>query len=98
MNCGLGNFDGLRKNLLPSQSMAQDERFDSMIQDIGLGVDAMMEQYCNRAFARVVGDVAVFQADRASFMLPRYPVEAITAVELKLKDSDDFVAQDLSFI
>lgn len=97
MNCGLANLDRLKKHLLAS-SLAGEKRFDAVIQDIGLGVAAMMEQYCNRNFERLENDTAVFQADRASFMLPRYPVEAITAVELKLKDADDFVAQDLSFI
>jgi hypothetical protein len=97
MNCGLGNLDGLRKHLLPG-SLGADTKFDDKIIDIGSGVAAIMEQFCNRKFARVAGDKATFQADRASFVLPRYPVEAVTAVELKLTDAEDFQAQDISFI
>ena len=57
-----------------------------------------MEQFCNLEFERLVDDQVVFGADRSSFILPRYPVEAITAVELKLTDEDGWEAQELTYI
>lgn len=98
MNCGLGNLDGLKRHLLPSGTMAGETRFDVVIVDIGQGVADDFENSCNRKFSRLAGDTIAFQADRASFVLPRFPVEAITAVELKLKDADGFAAQDLTLI
>ena len=98
MNCGLGNLTTLKAHLLPAQSLAGETRFDQVIEDIGRGTAAMMENFCNRKFARAVGDQAVFQADRASFLLPRYPLEAVSLVELKMKDSDGFVPQPADFI
>ncbi len=97
MNAGLGNLDSLKKHLLAS-SLKAETKFDDVIQDIGLGVAGMIEQFCDRRFARVTGDQAVLQADRASFLLPRYPIESITQVELKLADSDQFQVQDISLI
>lgn len=98
MNAGLGNLDGLKKHLLPSGTMAGETRFDQVITDIGQGAADDMENYCNRKFGRAVGDKVVFQADRSCFMLPRYPVEAVTAVELKYTDADGFTSPGLSLI
>jgi len=98
MNCGLGNLDTLKRHLLPSGTMAGQTQFDPVITDLGQGVAEDMENFCNRKFERAVGDLAVFQADRNSFVLPRYPVEAITLVELDMKDGNGFMAQDPTFI
>lgn len=98
MRVGLGNLDTLKKHLLAKSLGASETRFDDVIRDIGLGVGGAIENFCNRKFGRVAGDQAVFQADRASFILPRYPVEVLTAVEMKSTDADGWVAQDLSLI
>jgi hypothetical protein len=97
LNAGLGNLDGLKKHLLAA-SLVSETRFDLVIMDIGLGVAGLMEQYCNRSFLRMVGAQDTFTADRASFILSRYPIEAISKVELKTSDMEDFVVQDSSFI
>jgi hypothetical protein len=97
MIAGLTNLDTLKKHLLATTLQAET-RFDQVITDIGLGVAAQFENFCNRQFARVVDDVATFQADRSSFILPRYPVEAITLVEVKQKDSGAWITQDLELI
>ena len=97
MNCGLGNLDSLKKHLLAGALMGET-KFDAVIIDIGLGVAGLFEQFCNREFARMVGDVAVFQGDRASFILPRYPVEEVTKVEVKGRDLEGWVEQDADFI
>lgn len=97
MNCGLGNLEVLKRHLLAG-SMQSNKRFDQTLIDIGLGIAGMFEQLCNRQFARMENDQAVFQADRASFILPRYPVESISLVELKGKDLEGWVPQDADFI
>lgn len=97
MNAGLGNLDSVKKHLLAG-TLKAEPRFDALIQDIAKGVSGIMENFCDRKFARVAGDKVVLQADRSSFSLPRYPVETITLVELKLKDSDGFQAQDMTLI
>jgi hypothetical protein len=97
MNAGLSNLDTLRKHLLATTLVAEP-RFDLVITDIGLGTASQFENFCNRQFARTIGAQAVFQADRSSFILPCYPLEAVTAVDAKQADADDWVAQDLSVI
>ena len=98
MNCGLSNLDRLKAHLIPAGTMAGETKFDQVIADIGQGVAEDMENFCNRKFERSVGDQVVFQGDRASFVLARYPIEAVTMVETDARDGRGFVAQDLSFI
>ncbi|MEN6533036.1 MAG: hypothetical protein ABFD89_05195 [Bryobacteraceae bacterium] len=98
MNCGLSNLDRLKAHLLPAGTMAGERKFDEVIKDLGLGVAEDMENYCNRKFVRAVGDTAIFQADRNSFVLPRYPVEEVTLVELDARDGNGFVAQSADFV
>lgn len=98
MNCGLGNLDTLKRHLLPAGTMAGEARFDAVITDLGQGVADEFENVCNRKFCRLVGATITFQADRASFVLPRFPVEAIAAVELESNGADGFVAEELTLI
>ena len=98
MNSGLGNLDTLKRHLLPSGTMAGETRFDQVIADIGQGVADGFENFCNRKFGRVEGWQDTFQCDRASFVLSRYPIEAITQVELKGRDADGWIVQDSSYI
>ena len=98
MNAGLGNLDTLKRHLLPSGTMAGETRFDAVLADLGQGVADDFGQFCNRKFGRVVGGWEIFTADRASFVLPRYPLESVTSVELDLADGAGFVVQDAEFI
>ena len=98
MNAGLANLDTLKRHLLPSNTMAGDTRFDAVFVDLGQGIAEDFENFCNRKFARAAGCQDTFQCDRASFVLSRYPVESITAVELKLKDVDGWTAQEAGYI
>ena len=98
MNAGLSNLDQLKAHLLPSGTMAGETRFDQVIIDLGQGVAEAMENECNRQFERVVGAQVIFQADRASFTLPRFPIEIITTAELDMRDGNGFVVQLPSFI
>ena len=94
MNAGLGNLDTLKRHLLPSNTMAGETRFDQVMVDLGQGVADDFENFCNRKFGRMAGDQVVFQADRASFMLPRYPLEVVSLIEVKLQDADGWFVQD----
>ena len=82
MNCGLGNLASLKKHLL-ADTAKNDLSFDPIIADIGRGVAAQFEQYCNRKFARVENDTVICTADRDHFYVPRYPLETFTQIELK---------------
>ena len=93
MNAGLGNLTDLKRALLmPEEREGTD--FDEGVQAIGLGVAAMFESYCGRRFARVVGDTFEFDAYRLSFVVPRYPIEAITSLELRSTIAEGFVVQE----
>ena len=87
MNVGLGNLAALKAHL-QGIALATETRFDQIVQDVGLGVAAQMENFCDRKFARAAADQFIAQADRASFVLPRYPIETITKVEFKANDTD----------
>lgn len=80
MNLGLGNLIELKRQLLPG-SLVPSSEYDSNIAAIGKGVAALFDQECNRKFARVAGEKDEFTADRRSWVLTRYPIEAVTTVE-----------------
>lgn len=85
MNLGLGNRTTLKKFLLPGGLAATSSQLvpDAAVDALGLGVAGWCEQHCGRKFGRVVGDTAQFEGARLTFVLPRYPVEAVTAVEVR---------------
>jgi hypothetical protein len=98
MNAGFSNLDFLKKQLLAS-TLKNDVRFDKTIAALGLGVAAQFGNLCNRQFRRVVNDTAIFPADRAEFILPRTPVEAVTLAEIKNTEVEGWVTQtDPNFI
>jgi len=98
MNAGFSNLDTLKKTLLPG-SAKSDTRFDLVIAALGRGVAAQFGSMCNRQFMRVVGDTAIFSADRCEFIVPRYPLESVSLAELKITETDGWVTQtDPNFI
>lgn len=97
MNAGLSNLDLLKKHLLAA-TLGTDPQFDTLIAAIGLGVAGMMEQTCNRKFARAAGAQEEFPGDRASFILSRFPIESVTALDSKNLESDSWTSQDTGLI
>jgi hypothetical protein len=93
MNVGLGNLDTLKQHLLPSQTLLNETRFDTVIQHVGLGVAAGFERACNRKFARMTDATCTCSADRPHFHLDRTPVEDISKVELKEDEATGWVEQ-----
>lgn len=92
MDLGLGTLATLKRHVL-KPALAAETTWDAMLQDLGKGVAASLERYCNRKFARVVGATAEFSADRINLILPRYPVETITSLELRGSASEDYEVQ-----
>jgi len=89
MNAGFASLSVLKSHLL-AVSMRANLDYDAVITAMGLGMAAAIETFCNRKLARVENDVALFPADRVSFVLPRFPVEAVSAAELKQTDAAGF--------
>jgi hypothetical protein len=85
MNLGLGNRTTLRKFILSPALAATSSTLapDASIDALGLGVARLFEKFCGRKFGRAAGDTVEFSGDRLSFVLPRYPVEAIASVEFR---------------
>ncbi|MDE3098617.1 MAG: hypothetical protein KGJ88_04025 [Verrucomicrobiota bacterium] len=88
MNAGLANLFSLKSHLIGIALGPADTRFDPVITDIGLGVAARIENFCDRKLSRVVGDMHVCMADRATISLPRNPIEEITRIGIKFDEAD----------
>jgi len=82
MNLGLGNLTELKAYLL-AEDLRAETAWDPQIMAIGLGVAAAFERTCNRRFVRVVADQVEFAADRLHFVLPRFPIEDLTAIDFR---------------
>ena len=82
MNLGLGTLTDLKTFLL-NASLRSSTDYDTVIEAIGLGVAGRFEQFCNRKFFRTVGDLYVTNADRLTMVLPRFPLETVTKIEIR---------------
>jgi hypothetical protein len=82
MNLILGTLTELKVHLL-NEALRTPTTFDATIAAIGKGVAGRMEKYCTRKFWRTAGDTYETNADRAMISLPRYPVEAVTKLEIR---------------
>ena len=71
------------KTFLMPPAMRVRTDFDDQLQVLGDGVEAMMENYCNRRFAYAQADVYQDSADKYVFSLPRFPLVAINDITLQ---------------
>ena len=93
MNVGFSNLFSLKAQMLAANQVVKTD-WDTKLTAIGLGVASSFERYCGRKFARTVGQMDVFGADRCQFLLSRFPVEPpVTAVEFKLNEPTGWVVQ-----
>ena len=92
MNLGLGTLTDLKTHLL-NEALRPATTYDTAIAALGRGVAARFEQHCSRKFGRVVGETYEFSGEREHAILPRYPVESVTAVELREDMSGGWVDQ-----
>lgn len=95
MNAGLSNLATLKAHLLP-EAIREEVAYDQPVLRVGLGVAALVEKFLGRRLGRVVGDMAEFTKDRIVIILPRYPLEAITAVHERRRFVDPWTALDLN--
>jgi hypothetical protein len=95
MNAGLSSLATLKAHLLPPNLQAQST-WDDPILDLGKGVAAAFDRHCNRQFARLAGATHTTNADRTVLVLPRYPVETLTSVELEDDLTGGFTTETLA--
>ncbi|HTI72900.1 MAG TPA: hypothetical protein VMF06_23205 [Candidatus Limnocylindria bacterium] len=95
MDLGLGNFKELKAFLLAS-SMQTPGNLDSAIAAIGSGIARHFANYCDRKFARVAGDTCECDGERYYYVVPRYPIEAVTLIETRYGLAESYVAQPLT--
>jgi hypothetical protein len=95
MNAGFSNLATLKTHLLGADIRTRTT-WDTEITALGLGMAALFENHCNRKFLRTVGDVATLPADRCQFLLPRFPVESVSAIAVKTTEADGWVAQTIN--
>lgn len=86
MDLILSNLIKLKNRLLPSDYIG-GTTYDTLLQQVGRGVASSFEEFCNRKFGRVVGATDIFTADRACWITSRFPIEAITAVDIKTDEA-----------
>ena len=82
MNAGFSSLTALKAQLLAPTLRARTD-WDTKIAALGLGVAGAFEGFCNRSLARVAAGTFTTTGGRASLILPRYPVETITALETR---------------
>lgn len=82
MNAGFSSLTALKAQLL-NEALRADTGYDAKITAIGLGVAGKFAGFCNREFARVAAGTHVTTGGRASLIVPRYPIEAITALDVR---------------
>ena len=91
MDLGLGTLNDVKQFVLPALYLEnKDTQYDSVLGVIAKSVAGRFEKYCDRKFGRVVGDQCKFDANRSMYVLPRYPVEVLTALELRAVLIDDW--------
>lgn len=89
---GLGNRATLKAHVLAA-TLLEGTDYDTILDAIGLGVARGFDKWCNRKFSRATGDTVTFSANRSHYYLPRFPVEQVSEVALKLDESEGFVVQ-----
>lgn len=92
MKLVLGNLTELKVFLL-NESLRSQTTWDDALEILGKGVGRRLEDFCNRKFERAVADTFEITADRMHVVLPRYPLEAAPAIELRDSLAAGYVAQ-----
>lgn len=95
MNAGFSNLATLKAHLLGEALRASTE-FNDVILALGLGTAALIENHCNRKFARTIDGTDILPADRIHFLLSRYPVESVTAIAVKFSEAGGWFAQSVN--
>lgn len=97
MNLGLGSLTDLKQFLLPAAQRLEDT-WDDALSRIGAGVASTFESVCSRKFFRTVDDTFTADAARTVFVAPRYPLEAVSTIELRLDMASSWETLDSSVL
>ena len=92
MNAGFSNLTFLKRRLLLA-SDAEGTAYDEAVTALGLAVFGYFEAECDRKFARVVGDTYECEASKRYAVVPRYPIESVTKLELRTSTTEGWVEQ-----
>jgi hypothetical protein len=95
MNAGFSNLTRLKEQLL-AEALRAGSKYDAVLLPLGKGVVGQFERYCDRKFLRVENAVESIAADRIQFLLSRFPLESISAIDLKDNETDGWVAQTIT--
>lgn len=84
LSAGFGTLAQLKARVLPAVMESYDEEgeWDQDLKQIGLAVAGTFNRYCNRVFQRGVAVAYDEEGGMRSFVLDRYPVESVTALQL----------------
>lgn len=82
MTTGFTSISSLKAMLLP-EAMRMETTWDAQLRRIGLATVAAFEQFTARKFARVEDATFTRPADCSALVLDRYPVENISAVNVR---------------
>ena len=84
LTAGFGTLAQLKARVFPAvmESYDNDGEWDADLRQIGLGVAEAFNRHCNRVFQRGVGVAYDDEGGVRSFVLDRYPVESVTALQL----------------
>lgn len=92
MDAGFSNLGWLKRRvLLPAD--AAGTGYDEAVLALGQGVASLFEAECGRKFARAEGDTYECNPCSGFAVLPRYPLEAVTKIELRSTASGSWVEQ-----
>lgn len=91
MNAGLANLATLKGQLLAA-ALRGDGAYDAPMLAMGLGVAGRFERVANRQWQRAVGATWEASANRLVYVLPRFPIETLTSIEIRDAFSDAWMA------
>jgi hypothetical protein len=89
---GLGTLLDLKRQLLTA-GIITETTYDVLIASIGRGVAGLIDRHCNRILARAVGTTDVFSAATDHWIARRYPLEAVTTLEVRTDLTSGWAAQ-----
>lgn len=95
MDLGLGNLITLKRHLLAA-SLQAGTTYNTVIADLGKGVAKQFDKHCNRLFARAASGTDEFSADRGHWITRRYPIESVSAVDIRSDIVTGWVSQTVN--
>lgn len=92
MNSGFGSTTFLKTLVLPPQLRGRAD-WDEALALMGRGVVAAFQAITNRVFARLASAAYIRDAAVRTISVPRYPIETVASISLKLATEAAFTVQ-----